>query len=50
MWITKAIIGQIVVDTIEIATTHDLDVDIKQCQSYIIFIFCSFLKETSLEK
>ena len=42
MWITIAIIGQIVMDTIEIATTHDLDVEIKQCQSYnFYFLFFS---------
>ena len=42
MWITIAIIGQIVVDTIEIATTHDLDVEIKQCQSHhFYFLFFS---------
>ena len=46
MRITISILGQIVMDTIEIATTHDLDVEIK----HVIFTFCSFLKETSLKK
>ena len=39
MWITIAIIGQIVMDTIEIVITHDLDVEIKQCQSYHFYFF-----------
>ena len=42
MWITIAIIGQIVIDTIEIATTHDLAVEIKQCHTcHFYFLFFS---------